>query len=186
MLYNMGAGILRAVGDSQRPLYFLIACAVTNTVLDVVFVFCFHMGVAGVALATVISQCLSAVLTLIVLFRTDSCVRLRLKWLRVDTAMLKRIVNIGIPSAIQMALTAFANVFVQSYIAGTEGNMTVNTGGWTTYSKVDQFIFLPMQSLALATTTFVGQNLGVGNVERAKTGARMAYFMSTACSWCLR
>lgn len=182
MLYNMGAGILRAVGDSQRPLYFLIVCAVTNTVLDVVFVFCFHMGVAGVALATVISQCLSAVLTLIVLFRTDSCVRLRLKWLRVDTAMLKRIINIGIPSAIQMALTAFANVFVQSYIAGTEGNMTVNTGGWTTYSKVDQFIFLPMQSLALATTTFVGQNLGVGNVERAKTGARMAYFMSTACS----
>ena len=72
MLYNMGAGILRAVGDSQRPLYFLIVCAVTNTVLDVVFVFCFHMGVAGVALATVISQCLSAVLTLIVLFRTDS------------------------------------------------------------------------------------------------------------------
>lgn len=182
LLYNMGAGILRAVGDSQRPLYFLIACAITNTLLDLLFVFKFGMGVAGVALATVISQLLSAVLTFIVLFRTASCVRVRLSWLRVDRAMLRRIIGIGIPSAIQMALTAFANVFVQSYIAGTEGNMTINTGGWTTYSKVDQFIFLPMQSLALATTTFVGQNLGVGNVERARRGARMAYFMSTACS----
>lgn len=182
MLYNMGAGILRAVGDSQRPLYFLIACAITNTLLDMLFVFVFEMGVSGVALATVISQLISAVLTLTVLFRTKSCVKLHLSRLRIDTVMLKKIINIGIPSAIQMALTAFANVFVQSYIAGTEGSMTVNTGGWTTYSKVDQFIFLPIQSLALATTTFVGQNLGVGNVERSKKGARLAYFMSTGCS----
>lgn len=182
MLYNMGAGILRAVGDSQRPLYFLIACAITNTLLDMLFVFVLEMGVAGVALATVISQLISAVLTLTVLFRTKSCVKLHLSRLRIDTGMLKKIINIGIPSAIQMALTAFANVFVQSYIAGTEGSMTVNTGGWTTYSKVDQFIFLPIQSLALATTTFVGQNLGVGNVERSKKGTRLAYFMSTGCS----
>lgn len=182
MIYNMGAGILRAVGDSQRPLYFLVACAITNTILDLLFVFKLGMGVAGVALATIISQALSAVLTLWVLFRTDSCVKLRLRDLKIDRVMLGKIINIGIPSAIQMALTAFANVFVQSYIAGTEGNMTVNTGGWTTYSKVDQFIFLPIQSIALATTTFVGQNLGVGNVERARRGARLAYFMSTACS----
>ena len=146
------------------------------------FVFVLEMGVAGVALATVISQLISAVLTLTVLFRTKSCVKLHLSRLRIDTGMLKKIINIGIPSAIQMALTAFANVFVQSYIAGTEGSMTVNTGGWTTYSKVDQFIFLPIQSLALATTTFVGQNLGVGNVERSKKGTRLAYFMSTGCS----
>lgn len=182
MLYNMGAGILRAIGDSQRPLYFLIACAITNTLLDMLFVFQFNMGVAGVAWATVLSQLLSAVLTMSVLFRTRSCVRLRLSQLRVDRRMLKKIVAIGIPSAIQMALTAFANVFVQSYIAGTNGNMTVNTGGWTTYSKVDQFIFLPVQSLALATTTFVGQNLGVGNVHRAKIGTRLAYLMSTGCT----
>lgn len=182
MIYNMGAGILRAVGDSRRPLYFLVACAIVNTVLDIVFVFNFKMGVAGVALATVIAQCVSAVLTMWVLLRTDSCVKVRIRELKIDRVMLKKIINIGIPSAVQMALTAFANVFVQSYIAGTEGNMTVNTGGWTTYSKVDQFIFLPMQSLALATTTFVGQNLGVGNVDRARRGARLAYFMSTACS----
>lgn len=182
MIYNMGAGILRAVGDSRRPLYFLVVSAVTNTLLDLLFVFKFGMGVAGVALATIIAQLMSALLTLVVLFRTTSCVKIELRSLKIDLKMLRRIVNIGIPSAVQMALTSFANVFVQSYIAGTNGNMTVNTGGWTTYSKVDQFIFLPVQSLALATTTFVGQNLGVGDTQRAKKGARLAYFMSSGCS----
>lgn len=182
MVYNMGAGILRAVGDSRRPLYFLVVAAVTNTVLDLVFVFVCGMGVAGVALATIIAQLLSAILTLILLLRTRSCVRLNIRALKIDREMLGRIVNIGIPSAVQMALTAFANVFVQSYIAGTNGVMTTNTGAWTTYSKVDQFIFLPVQSLALATTTFVGQNLGVGNSIRARKGARVAYLMSSACS----
>lgn len=182
MLYNMGAGILRAVGDSTRPLYFLIVCAIVNTVLDLLFVFKFNMGVAGVALATIIAQLISAILTMWVLFTTKSCVRVQLSKLKIDRVMLKKIINIGIPSAIQMALTAFANVFVQSYIAGTNGSMTVNTGGWTTYSKVDQFIFLPVQSLALAVTTFVGQNLGVGDVKRSKQGTYIAYLISTGVS----
>ncbi len=182
MLYNMGSGILRAVGDSTRPLYFLIVCAIVNTVLDLLFVFKFNMGVAGVALATIIAQLISAILTMWVLFTTKSCVRVQLSKLKIDRVMLRKIINIGIPSAIQMALTAFANVFVQSYIAGTNGSMTVNTGGWTTYSKVDQFIFLPVQSLALAVTTFVGQNLGVGDVKRSKQGTYIAYLISTGVS----
>lgn len=182
VIYNMGAGILRAVGDSRRPLLFLIVSAVTNTGLDCLFVFCFDMGVAGVAWATILAQTLSAILTLVVLLRTDSCVRFAPLQMRFDREMLRKIVGIGIPAAIQMALTAFANVFVQSYIANINGVQEANLGGWTTYSKIDQFIFLPVQSLALAVTTFVGQNLGIGDVKRARRGTLLAYLLSTACS----
>ncbi len=182
MIYNMGAGILRAVGDSQNPFYFLCVSAVTNIILDLVFVFVFDMGVAGVALATVIAQSLSAVLTVVTLMRTASCVRLALRRLGFDREMLGKIFRIGIPAAIQMALTSFANVFVQSYIAGTNAVQEHCLGGWTSYSKIDALIFLPMQSLALATTTFVGQNLGKGDTLRARKGARVAFLMSLVSS----
>ncbi len=182
MIYNMGAGILRAVGDSQRPLIFLIVSAVTNTVLDLVFVFLFDLGAAGVAWATIIAQWISAVLTVFVLVKNDSWVKLKLKELKCDRTMLGRIIAIGIPSALQMALTAFANVFVQSYIGNVNGDQATNLGGWTTYSKVDMFIFLPVQSLSMAATTFVGQNLGIGDVKRAKKGAFTAWLMSSCTS----
>lgn len=182
LLYNMGSGIMRAVGDSTRPLYFLIVCAIINTCLDFLFVFKFKMGVSGVALATVISQIISAVLTMAVLLNTSSCIKVSMKKLKLDLKTLRLIAIVGIPSALQMALTAFANVFVQAYIAGTDGNMTVNTGGWTTYSKIDQFIFLPVQSLAMACSTFVSQNLGIGDTKRAKKGSLFAYLLSTGCT----
>lgn len=179
MIYNMGAGILRAVGDSRRPFYFLVVSALLNIGLDLLFVFVLGMGVAGVALATVISQCVSALLTLIVLLRSDNCVKLILRDLRVDKEILKKIVKVGIPAALQMAITSFSNVFVQGYIAGVRTDQTACLGGWTTYGKIDQFIFMPLQSLALAATTFVGQNLGVGDVKRAKRGTYIAYAMAT-------
>lgn len=182
MLYNMGAGILRAVGDSQRPLIFLIVSAVTNTVLDLLFVMVFDLGAAGVAWATIIAQWLSAILTVVVLLKSDSWVKVEIRELKFDKPMLKRIISIGIPSALQMALTAFANVFVQSYIGNVNGDQATNLGAWTTYSKVDMFIFLPVQSLSMAATTFVGQNLGIGNVKRAKKGALLAWFMSSGAS----
>ena len=177
MIYNMGSGILRAIGDSKRPFYFLVVSAVTNIVLDLVFVLVFHMGVAGVALATVIAQALSAVLVLITLFRTSTCVKISFSHLRVDREMLGKIVRLGIPAALQMAITSFSNVFVQSYINYFD---KYAMGGWTAYSKIDQLILLPMQSLALASTTFVGQNLGIGNEERARRGVRTALLMSMA------
>ena len=175
MLYNMGAGILRAVGDSRRPFYFLVVSALTNIVLDLLFVIRFNMGVAGVAWATVIAQAVSAVLVLAALMRSESVVQVKLRWLKPDLSILKKIVRLGFPAAIQMAITAFSNIFVQSYINhfGTDC-----MSGWTTYSKVDMLMFLPMQSLSLAATTFVGQNLGKGNVERAKKGIRTALLMS--------
>lgn len=167
MLYNIGAGILRAVGDSTRPFYYLLVCAIMNTVLDLLFVLALGMGVEGVALATVLSQSTSALLVMIALLRTDSCVKVTIRKLRLHMDMLQKIIRVGIPAAIQMAITAFSNVFVQSYINYFGADCM---SGWTAYSKVDQLLFLPMQSIALAATTFVGQNLGSNQPERARKG----------------
>lgn len=171
LIYNMGSGILRAVGDSQRPFYFLVVCAVMNTVLDLVFVLVLRMGVQGVALATILSQGVSAALILITLLRTQECVKLRLGKLHIHWDILGKIIRVGIPAAVQMAITAFSNIFVQSYINFFGDNCM---SGWTTYAKVDQLIFLPMQSIALASTTFVGQNLGSNQAERARKGVNRA------------
>ena len=175
LFYNMGSAILRAVGDSRRPFYFLVVSAVLNTVLDLVFVLVFHMGVEGVAYATIIAQGVSAICTMVVLLRTDSWIRVRVREIRLHGAILKKIIRVGIPAALQMAVTAFSNVFVQSYINQFGKDVM---GGWTAYAKVDQLVFLPMQSIALATTTFVGQNLGVGDEKRARHGVRTALLMA--------
>ena len=177
MVYNIGAGILRAVGDSKRPFYFLMVCALMNTVLDLLFVLKFRMGVRGVALATILSQCTSAVLVLITLIRTDECIKLKLSQLAFHWDILKKIFRVGIPAAIQMAITSFSNIFVQSYINYFGADCM---SGWTTYSKVDQLLFLPMQSIALASTTFVGQNLGNNQVDRAKQGVSKALMLGLA------
>ena len=167
MLYNIGAGILRAVGDSKRPFYYLVVCALMNTVLDLLFVIKHNMGVQGVALATILSQGVSALLVIITLLRTNECIKLRPRQLRIHWDLLKKIFRVGIPAAIQMAITAFSNIFVQSYINFFGPDCM---SGWTTYAKVDQILFLPMQSIALASTTFVGQNLGKNQAERARKG----------------
>lgn len=175
MLYNIGSGILRAVGDSRRPFYYLVVCAVMNTVLDLVFVIYCDMGVQGVALATILSQAVSATLVISTLIRTSECVKLQPKLLRLHWDILKKIVKVGIPAAIQMAITSFSNIFVQSYINFFGDNCM---SAWTTYAKIDAVLFLPMQSIALASTTFVGQNLGSNQVERAKKGVRASLIMA--------
>ena len=175
MLYNAGAGILRAVGDSKRPFYFLVVCALLNTVLDLLFVIVFRMGVRGVALATILSQAISAILVLTALLRTNECIKVRPRQLKLHWDILKKIIRVGIPAAIQMAITGFSNIFVQKYI-NDFGDACMS--GWTTYAKVDAVLFLPMQSIALASTTFVGQNLGCNQVERAKKGVRTALIMA--------
>ncbi len=177
LLYNMGSGILRAVGDSRRPFYFLVVSAVLNTVLDLLFVIKFHMGVEGVAYATIIAQAVSAVLTLWVLMGAEGGIRLELRALRFTWSVLRQIVAVGIPAALQMAITAFSNVFVQSYINYFGPDCM---SGWTAYNKVDQLMILPVQSISMANTTFVGQNLGVGDTPRAKKGVRTSLWLSVA------
>lgn len=184
MVYNMGAGILRAVGDSKRPFYFLVVSALTNIVLDLLFVIKFGMGVAGVAIATIISQCISAILVTIVLLKTSSPVKLVISELIHSIRNIKelsetfgKIIRVGIPAALQMAITAFSNVFIQSYINYFGKEVMA---GYTAYNKIDALLFMPMQSLALSATTFVGQNLGAGKPARARKGANVALVISMA------
>ncbi len=178
MVYNMCAGIMRAVGDSSRPFYFLVLSSVVNIVLDLLFVAKFNMGVVGVALATVIAQWISAILAFITLMREKNCVKIIIRDIRINTKLMGKIVKVGIPAALQMALTSFSNMFVQSYVAGANGSQVVNLGAWTSYSRLDQFLFLPTQSIALAVTTFVAQNLGISDVKRAKRGIRISVGLS--------
>ncbi|MBQ0070923.1 MAG: MATE family efflux transporter, partial [Spirochaetales bacterium] len=174
LIYNMGSAIFRAVGNSRLPFIFLVCSATMNIIMDLVLVIVFHMGTAGVAYATIISQGLSAVLIVVALLRTESCVRFSPKKLCMDWQILKKILIIGLPSSIQMAITAFSNIFVQSYINYFGSDVM---GGWTAYSKMDQLLFLPMQCLGLAAMTFVGQNYGSGKIKRAKKGANTTLFL---------
>lgn len=175
LFYNMGAAILRSVGDTRRPFYFLVVSALLNSVLDLVFVVGFRMGVAGVAWATILAQGISAVLVLRSLARSEDSIRLELKRLRIHWDVLKKIFRVGIPAALQLAVTSFSNVFVQSYINHFGHNFM---SGWTAYSKINQIIILPMQSISLAITTFVGQNLGAGLPQRAKKSVGTAFLLS--------
>jgi len=175
ILYNIGSGILRAVGDSTRPFIFLVISAILNIALDLYFVIALDMKVVGVALATVISQTVSVILILITLIRSDSCIKFSFKKLSIDKIILKKIVKISIPASIQLALTQFSNVFVQSYINGFGKDYM---SAWTAYSKIDQLILLPMQSISIASSTFVGQNLGKQQDKRARKGISTAMLLS--------
>lgn len=175
LFYNLGSGILRAVGDSKRPLVFLIISALLNTVLDLLFVLAFKMGVEGVAWATVLSQILSALLILFTLTREKGNYGIRWKKVRIDRYSLRMILKLGLPSSIQAAVTSFSNVFVQSYI-NAFGSACM--AGYGVYGKIDAFALIPVQSISMSSTTFVGQNWGAKQPGRAREGVRTATVMS--------
>ena len=171
MIYNMASGILRAVGDTKRPLYFLIFTSILNIALDLILVIVFKMGVVGVALATIIAQFISAFLVIRLLTKTDDIYRFSWSEMKLDKPILSQIFKIGLPTAIQSTLTALSNTFVQSYV-NFFGSPVM--AGWSCYNKLDQFVFLPMSSLSNAATTFVGQNMGAKNLKRADRGTFVA------------
>ena len=175
LVYNMGSGILRAVGDTMRPLFFLVLTSVVNIVLDLVFVVGLHSGIEGVAWATIISQFISAVLTLLLLTRSEDIYRLTWIDLKIDRGILGEIFAVGLPAGIQSIITAFSNVFVQSYINFFGSSCMA---GWSCYNKLDQFVMLPMQSMAMAATTFISQNIGAGRERRADKGTVITVSMS--------
>ncbi len=182
MLYNIGSAILRAVGDSVKPLIFLIITSVLNIILDILFVVTFKMGVAGAAYATIISQFVSAILTIVVLLRSKEVYRLRVKELKVDKKILQQIIQVGMPAGVQAAIISFSNLFVQGYINRFGES---STAGWGAYGRIDAFVMLPMQSIAMTATTFVGQNAGAGNVVRIKKGIRQALLLAVICTFVL-
>ena len=175
LVYNMGSGILRAVGDTMRPLYFLILTSVLNIILDLVFVLGLHRGIDGVAWATILSQFISAFLTMALLTRSRDIYRLTWHDLKIDRAILGSIFAVGLPAGIQAIITAFSNVFVQSYVNFFGSGCMA---GWSCYNKLDQFIMLPMQSMAMAATTFVSQNVGAGKQRRVNRGTVITVSMA--------
>ncbi|MGE9970650.1 MATE family efflux transporter [Candidatus Pseudoscillospira sp. SGI.172] len=179
VLYNTANGIFQALGDSRHPLYYLIVSSVVNVVLDLLFVAVWDMGVAGAALATVIGQCLSALLGFLHLMSGRFLVRVSLRRLRADPTVLGLIFRLGLPSGVQNSVIAIANVVVQSHINAFGDNAMAGCGS---YFKVEGFVFLPITCLTLAMTTFVSQNLGAQRYDRVKEGARLGTLMTVGLS----
>ena len=175
LVYNMGSGILRAVGDTTRPLYFLVLTSLVNIVLDLFFVIKLKMGIAGVAFATIIAQFISAILIMMLLCRSKDIYRFTWRDLRIDPEITKQIFVVALPAGIQSVITAFSNVFVQSYI-NFFGSSAM--AGWSCFNKLDQFIMLPMQSMAMASTTFVSQNFGAQKEKRADRGTLVSILLT--------
>lgn len=169
VMYNQLRGIMNALGDSKRPLYYLIFSSVLNIVLDVLFVGVFRWGVWSAAVATVISQMASVVLCLTYLMKKGNIFTVEIKKLRFHRDILGEIIKYGLPSGVQNSVISFANVIVQTQI-NSFGKFA--TAAYGTHAKIDGFAFLPMMSFNMATTTFISQNLGAKQYERAKKGAR--------------
>ncbi len=166
---------MQAIGDSRHPLYYLIISSVINVVLDILFIRMYHTGVGGAALATVISQAVSAILCMIQLVCTKGSHKLQIKEIKFNRNILGQIIRIGLPSGVQNSIIAFANIIVQSYI-NAFGEMAM--AGYGAYSKIEGFGFLPINSFTMAMTTFVGQNLGAKKIERTKKGARFGILIT--------
>lgn len=177
LIYNMGSGILRAIGDSKRPLYFLVIACVVNIILDFLFVKYFQWGVAGAGYATLIAQAVAAVLVVVVLMRTDGPHQLVIKQIKFDMPILKKIIMIGLPTGIQQSIVSLSNVIVQSYVNAFGSNVVA---GYSASIRIDGFVNLPLQSFNMAITTFVGQNIGAKQYDRVKKGSRSALWMTAA------
>lgn len=170
VMYNLGMGVLRAVGDSRHPLYYLIFSSIVNIALDYLFIGCFSWGVWSAALATTISQFVSVFLCLYRLAHYQTDYQLHLRKIRFHLPMLREIIRYGLPSGVQNSIIAFANVIVQTNI-NSFGKDTV--AGCGTYAKIEGFAFLPITCFTMALTTFVSQNLGARQYERTKKGAKL-------------
>lgn len=177
--YNTNAGILQGLGNSKTPLLFLFIAMLINIVLDLLFVAVFRWGVAGVAAATIIAEWFSWIFGIFYINRKYSMFRLRLRGLHMDRGLLRRIVRIGLPAGIQNGLIAVA---IMALMAKVNTFGTDFTAGYNVGNKIDCFAFLPVQSFANAVTTYVGQNVGAGKMDRVRTGTRVTLLMSIA--WC--
>ena len=179
MIYNIGSGIQRAVGDSKRPLYFLIVCCVLNIALDLLFVVVFRMGVAGVAIATTLSQVVSAILVCASLGRTKDSYRLEMRRVRLDRCMTNETIRIGLPSGLQSVLFALSNILITTSINGF-GTSTV--AAWVALGKVDAMNWMIIGAFGVAVTTFVGQNYGARRYERVSRSMRVCMVLCEAAT----
>ncbi len=171
VMYNVCRSIMNALGDSKRPLYYLIFSSLVNIILDLLFIGGFHQGVWAAAAATVISQAASVALCMIYLLRKGNIYTVEIRSIRFHKAILSEILRYGLPSGVQNSVIAFANVIVQSQI-NSFGKLAM--AGYGVHAKIEGFVFLPVTSFNMATTTFISQNLGARRYDRAKKGARFS------------
>ena len=175
VMYNTFKGVMNAVGDSKRPLYYLIFSSLLNISLDWLFLGPMHLGIEWAAIATTISQAASALLCLRQLCKKDTVYALHWKKLRIDGEILKEVLRYGLPTGVQNSVIGLANVMVQSHI---NTFTKIGTAACGAYAKIQGFAFLPITSFSMALTTFIGQNLGAKEYERAKAGARFGIWAS--------
>lgn len=179
LIYNMGSSILRAVGDSRRPLYVLMITCGMNIILDIVFVVVFHMGVAGAAFATIFSQAVSAVTVTWMLMRSRSIYRLRLRSIRCEGGSLRSMLRIGIPAGMESVMYNIANLVIQVFV----NNLGTDTvAAWGTFGKIDAVYWMVTNAFAISITTFVGQNYGAGKIGRMRKSVRVSMLMSFGCA----
>ncbi|MBQ0070484.1 MAG: MATE family efflux transporter, partial [Spirochaetales bacterium] len=176
VVYNMGAGIYRAIGDSKHPLYFLIAGSFVNIALDILFIAVLHRGVRGAAEATIISQFFSAFLTLYFLYRrTDSCALKPRKMLFIDKRIASFMIKLGVPGGIQSVMYSLSNMLIQTNVNrfGTD-----TAAAWASYGKLDVIFWMIVNAFGISITTFVGQNYGAGRIDRARRGLKECFGMT--------
>ena len=173
-IYNVGSSILRAMGDSRRPLYYLIVCCFLNIVLDIVLVIVFHMGVAGVSIATIFSQGVSAVLITRALMHSDDLYQLEFRKIRFHKAALISLIWVGCPTGIQSVLYSVTNMLIQTFL----NNLGTDTvAAWSAFGKIDSLYWMVNNAFGIAVTTFVGQNFGAGKYDRMKKSVRIGLCM---------
>ena len=175
IFYNMATGILRAVGDSKNPLIFLIISSLLNIVLDITFIVVFKMRIGGAAIATVISQAVSALLVFIRLKTSTECYRLDWKYIGIDFSILRKIIRYGFPGALQMTIFSFSNMFAQRYINIFGADVIA---GQAAFQKIDSLALLPLISLGVGITTYASQNYGAGKIRRVRVGNEIAMWLS--------
>ena len=182
VVYNVGTGILRAIGDSKRPLYILIACCGVNIVLDLLFVVVFHWAVFGVALATVIAQLVSAALVMLRLTLVRESYRVRLRQIRFHGPTLKKVVRLGLPTGMQSVLYSISNLVIQAAVNsfGTDA-----MASWAAVSRIDGFVWMVMGAFGISVTTFVGQNFGAGRYDRVLRGTRVCLALTAGTTLAL-
>lgn len=175
LIYNMGSSILRAVGDSKRPLYVLIITCILNIILDIVLVVFFHMGIAGAAVATIFSQAVSAVIVTWMLMRTREIYRLRLRLMNCEPKSLGMMLRIGVPAGMESVMYNISNLVIQVFV----NNLGTDTvAAWGTFAKIDAVFWMVINAFGIAITTFVGQNYGAGKKERMRKSVRVCMLMS--------
>lgn len=179
LIYNIGSGILRAVGDSKRPLYFLMVCSLLNLVLDLLFVVVFHMGVMGAALATIFSQAVSAALVVLSLMKTELSYRLIPKQIHFTMPILKNIIKIGLPAGLQSVMYSSSNIIIQASINSFGTNYIA---AWTAYGKIDGIFWMTISAFGICATTFTGQNFGAQKYARLRKSVRVCFALAMGVS----